>query len=108
MLVLNKLFRREARYLAGDNGERTGLRSFNREGSFRSYPPLPNHWFLAFDATLMLRPAMSPRDVADASSGFKPAATAQGKAADTWHCGVERYLDARGCIRHATKTFGLT
>ncbi|MBZ5619728.1 MAG: hypothetical protein LAQ69_13540 [Acidobacteriia bacterium] len=69
----------EAVYFTEDNGERTGYIFFDmRESS--QLPAVAEPWFLAFNARLTVRPAMTPADLAAAGPGFERAVKAHAKA----------------------------
>ncbi|MGH9776464.1 MAG: hypothetical protein ACRD50_16150 [Candidatus Acidiferrales bacterium] len=77
--ILNDL-KPESAYFAEDNGERTGYIFFDmREAS--QLPAIAEPWFLAFNARLTVRPAMTPKDLAEAVPGIEKAVKAFGKAA---------------------------
>lgn len=70
----------EAAYFAEDNGERTGFIFFNMDKS-SELPAIAEPWFLAFNARLTVRPAMTPQDLEEASPGMEQAVKSYGKAA---------------------------
>jgi hypothetical protein len=70
----------EAAYFAEDNGARTGYVFFDMKES-SELPAIAEPWFLAFNATLTVRPAMTPADLAKAAPSIERAAKAHGKAA---------------------------
>ena len=69
----------EAAYFAEDNGERTGFIFFNMEKS-SDLPAIAEPWFLAFNARLTVRPAMTPQDLEEASPGIEQAVKSFGKS----------------------------
>jgi hypothetical protein len=70
----------EAAYFAEDGGERTGYIFFDMKES-SELPAIAEPWFLAFNAKITLRPAMSAQDLAAGVSGMERAAKRYGRAA---------------------------
>jgi hypothetical protein len=62
----------EAAYFAEDNGMRTGFIFFQMTESSQ-LPAVAEPWFLAFNASLTVRPAMTPQDLGAAAHGFEQA-----------------------------------
>lgn len=70
----------EAAYFAEDSGERTGMIFFDMKESSQ-LPAIAEPWFLAFNAKVTLRPAMTLQDLADAGPGIEKAVKRHGKTA---------------------------
>lgn len=62
----------EAAYFAEDGGQRTGYIFFDMTDSSQ-LPAVAEPWFLAFNASLTVRPAMTPQDLANAAKGIERA-----------------------------------
>jgi hypothetical protein len=70
----------EAAYFAEDQGQRTGFVFFDMKESSQ-LPAIAEPWFLAFNASLTLRPAMNLQDLAAAGPGIEHAAKTYQKTA---------------------------
>lgn len=62
----------EAAYFAEDGGQRTGYIFFDMTDSSQ-LPAVAEPWFLAFNASLTVRPAMTPQDLGKAGSAIQRA-----------------------------------
>jgi hypothetical protein len=69
----------EAVYFAEDSGLRTGYIFFDMKDSSQ-IPAICEPWFMAFNARLTLRPAMTPKDLEKAGSAFEKAAKEFGRS----------------------------
>jgi hypothetical protein len=70
----------EAAYFAEDNGLRTGYIFFDMKNS-SELTAVAEPFFLAFNATLTVRPAMTPQDLAEGMPGMDKAVKSFPKAA---------------------------
>jgi hypothetical protein len=70
----------EAAYFSEEDGMRTGYIFFDMKDSSQ-LPAIAEPWFLAFNATLTVRPAMNSQDLAEGGPGMERAAKTYGKAA---------------------------
>jgi hypothetical protein len=68
----------EAAYFTEDGGERTGWVFFDMKSS-SELPAIAEPWFLAFNAKVTVRPAMSPQDLADGMGGMQHAVKTYGQ-----------------------------
>lgn len=72
----------EAAYFLEDSGQRTGIIFFDMKES-SELPGIAEPWFLAFNASLTVRPAMTAGDLAMGMPGMERAVKAYGKGAGT-------------------------
>ena len=70
----------EAAYFAEDSGQRTGFIFFDMKESSQ-LPAIAEPWFLAFNASLTVRPAMTAEDLVMGMPGMERAVKAYGKGA---------------------------
>jgi hypothetical protein len=70
----------EAAYFLEDGGQRTALIVFDMKESSQ-LPAIAEPWFLAFNASLTVRPAMTAEDLAMGMPGMERAVHAYGKGA---------------------------
>lgn len=70
----------EAAYFSEDGGVRTGYIVFDMQKSSQ-LSALAEPWFLAFNAKVTFRPAMSLADLAEGGAGMSAAAQKYGKGA---------------------------
>jgi hypothetical protein len=69
----------EAVYFSEDNGQRTGYVVFDMTDSSQ-LPAIAEPWFLAFNAQITVRPAMTPQDLAKAGPSIEKAVKEYGRA----------------------------
>ncbi len=69
----------EAAYFSEDGGLRTGYIFFDMKDSSQ-LPAIAEPWFLAFNASITVRPAMNARDLQDGMPGMSKAVENFGKA----------------------------
>jgi hypothetical protein len=69
----------EAAYFSEEDGRRTGFIVFDMKESSQ-LPALAEPWFLAFNATFRVRPAMNAEDLAAGMPGMTKAVEKFGKA----------------------------
>jgi len=62
----------EAAYFSEDGGQRTGYIFFDMRDSSQ-LPAVAEPWFLAFNASLTVRPAMTPQDLGNATPAIQRA-----------------------------------
>jgi len=67
-----------AYFFADDDGRRCGAFVFDMKDTTQ-IPAISEPWFLAFDATVTLRPVMSAKDLAAGAAGIGKAAKQYGK-----------------------------
>jgi hypothetical protein len=65
----------EAAYFTADNGQRTGFIVFEMQDPSQ-IPAIAEPWFLAFNASIELYPAMIPADLAKAGGSIEKAVKA--------------------------------
>src|ERR1700680_3747924 len=71
--ILADLKPEAAYFLADDSGQRSGSIVFDMKDSSQ-IPSVAEPWFLAFNATVSLRPVMNPQDLAKAGPSIGEAA----------------------------------
>jgi hypothetical protein len=76
--ILADLKPEAAYFFADDNGQRSGSIVFDMKDPSQ-IPAVSEPWFLAFNATVSLRPVMDPKDLAKASTSIGKAAKQYGK-----------------------------
>src|ERR1700730_16127945 len=76
--ILADLKPEAAYFLADDSGQRSGSIVFDMKDASQ-IPGIAEPWFLAFNATVSLRPVMNPQDLAKAGPSIGKAAKQYGK-----------------------------
>jgi hypothetical protein len=76
--ILADLKPEAAYFYADDNGQRAGSIVFDMKDTSQ-IPAVAEPWFLAFNATVSLRPIMNPQDLAKAGPSIGKAAKQYGK-----------------------------
>ena len=76
--ILADLKPEAAYFFADDSGQRSGSIVFDMKDSSQ-VPAVAEPWFLAFNATVSLRPVMNPQDLAKAGPAIGKAAKKYGK-----------------------------
>ena len=76
--ILDDLKPEAAYFMADDNGNRSGSIVFDMKDTSQ-IPAIAEPWFLAFNATISLRPVMNPQDLAAAEPAIAKAAKQYGK-----------------------------
>jgi hypothetical protein len=76
--ILADLKPEAAYFFADDSGQRSGSIVFDMKDASQ-IPAVAEPWFLAFNATVSLRPVMSPQDLAKAGPSIGKAAKQYGK-----------------------------
>ena len=73
-----EIMKPEAAYFVEEDGKRTGLIFFDMKDS-SELPAVAEPWFLAFNASLTVRPVMNLEDLAHAAPAMQRAVEAFGK-----------------------------
>ena len=76
--ILDDLKPEAAYFMADDNGNRSGSIVFDMKDTSQ-IPAIAEPWFLAFNATISLRPVMNPQDLAAAEPDLARAVKQHGK-----------------------------
>ena len=76
--ILADLKPEAAYFMADDNGNRAGSIVFDMKDTSQ-IPATAEPWFLAFNATVSLRPVMNPQDLSKAGPSIAKAAKQYGK-----------------------------
>jgi len=76
--ILADLKPEAAYFMADDDGNRSGSIVFDMQDTSQ-IPAVAEPWFLAFNATLSLRPVMNPQDLAKGAPAIGDAAKKYGK-----------------------------
>jgi hypothetical protein len=70
----------EAAYFISENGQRTAMIFFDMQNSSQ-IPAIAEPWFLAFNASVTIVPAMTPQDLAEGLPGMAHAVKSFGQSA---------------------------
>ena len=77
--ILDELKPEAAYFVGNEKGERCGYIVFDMKEPSQ-LPAIAEPWFLAFNASITMTPAMTPQDLASAGPGIERAVKKYGKA----------------------------
>lgn len=78
--ILGELKPEAAYFVANEDGQRSGFIVFDMKDS-SELTAIAEPWFLAFNATVQVAPAMNPQDLANGMPGMERAVKAYAKSA---------------------------